>query len=195
MKLFLKWKGVLVPSSLCSHPAICLWKNFSQRTSVIREVRTCRNKGKQPPPLTSGPALRSDHENVVERTPHVFWDCIWRSPGAFTFFSEGLSYQVRICLHCWWDHMGVRSAGSAEREAVSTPQGSLRRPPAPAAIWLQPHEQPSMRTSYYVQSTLRTVKKSLNGCSFKITDQLIFGCSVFITVCGLFPTARSWATP
>ena len=126
---FLKWRVVLVPSSLCSQPAICLWKNFSQRISLIREVKTRRNKGKWPPPLTSGPALSSDHENVVERTPHVFWDYIWRSLGAFTFLSEVLSHQVRTCLHCWWDHMGhVRGAGSAEREAVSTSQGSLRRP-------------------------------------------------------------------
>ena len=28
-------------------PAFCLWKNFSQRINFIREVRTCRNKGKQ----------------------------------------------------------------------------------------------------------------------------------------------------
>ena len=29
----------------CPLPAFCLWKNFSQRISLIREVRTCRNKG------------------------------------------------------------------------------------------------------------------------------------------------------
>ena len=34
------------PCSLCSPPAFCLWKNFSQRISLIREVRKCRNKGR-----------------------------------------------------------------------------------------------------------------------------------------------------
>ena len=36
---------VLAPP--CPPPAFCLWKNFSQRISLIREVRTCRHKGKQ----------------------------------------------------------------------------------------------------------------------------------------------------
>ena len=27
-------------------PAFCLWKTFSQRISLIREVRQCRNRGK-----------------------------------------------------------------------------------------------------------------------------------------------------
>ena len=31
----------------CPLPAFCLWKNFSQRISLIREVRKCRNKRKQ----------------------------------------------------------------------------------------------------------------------------------------------------
>ena len=36
---------VLAPS--CPLPAFCPWKNFSQRISLIREVRKCRNKGKE----------------------------------------------------------------------------------------------------------------------------------------------------
>ena len=36
---------VLIP--LCLQSAFCLWKNFSQRISLNREVRKCRNKGKQ----------------------------------------------------------------------------------------------------------------------------------------------------
>ena len=36
---------VLAPS--CPLPAFCPWKNVSQRISLIREVRKCRNKGKQ----------------------------------------------------------------------------------------------------------------------------------------------------
>ena len=31
----------------CPPPAFCLWKNLSQRISLIREVRKCRSKGKQ----------------------------------------------------------------------------------------------------------------------------------------------------
>ena len=30
----------------CPQPSFCLWKNFSQGISLIREVRKCRNKGK-----------------------------------------------------------------------------------------------------------------------------------------------------
>ena len=41
---FLKWRVVLVPSSLCPQPAVCLWKNFSQRISLIREVKTRRKQ-------------------------------------------------------------------------------------------------------------------------------------------------------
>ena len=42
-------QGPVAPHALlpCPQPAICLWKNFSQKISLIREVRKCRNKGKQ----------------------------------------------------------------------------------------------------------------------------------------------------
>ena len=39
--------GLYGPCPPCPLPAFCPWKNFSQRISLIREVRTCRNKGKQ----------------------------------------------------------------------------------------------------------------------------------------------------
>ena len=32
------------PPPPCPLPAFCLWKNFSQRTRLIREVRKCRNR-------------------------------------------------------------------------------------------------------------------------------------------------------
>ena len=35
------------PPPPCSQIAICLWENFSQKISLIREMRKCRNKGKQ----------------------------------------------------------------------------------------------------------------------------------------------------
>ena len=36
---------VLAPPP-CPQPAFCLWKNFSQRVSLIKEVKKCRKKGK-----------------------------------------------------------------------------------------------------------------------------------------------------
>ena len=42
------WKGA-GPHGLCPpspQPIFCLWENFSQRISLIREVRTHRSKGK-----------------------------------------------------------------------------------------------------------------------------------------------------
>ena len=43
------WNGAgpYGPCPPCPLPAFCLWKNFSQRICLIREVRICRNKGKQ----------------------------------------------------------------------------------------------------------------------------------------------------
>ena len=35
------------PPPPCSQIAICLWENFSQKISLIREMRKCRNQGKQ----------------------------------------------------------------------------------------------------------------------------------------------------
>ena len=42
-----KWSRTL--RSIRPHPllAFCLWKNFSQRISLIREVRKCRSREKQ----------------------------------------------------------------------------------------------------------------------------------------------------
>ena len=37
---------MVLPRGPCPLPASCLWKNFSQRISLIREVRKYRNKGK-----------------------------------------------------------------------------------------------------------------------------------------------------
>ena len=51
--VIVKWSrtlGSLPPAPTpcpCPLPAFCLWKNFSQRISIIREVWMCRNKGKQ----------------------------------------------------------------------------------------------------------------------------------------------------
>ena len=42
-----KEQDPLVLPPPCPQPAFCLCKNFSQRISLIREVRKCRNKGKQ----------------------------------------------------------------------------------------------------------------------------------------------------
>ena len=39
--------GSYGPCPQWTQPVFCLWKNFSQRVSLIREVRKCRNKGKQ----------------------------------------------------------------------------------------------------------------------------------------------------
>ena len=40
-------------------PAFCLWKNSSYIVSLIREVRTCRNKGKQ--------SRRPSNNNLVRK--------------------------------------------------------------------------------------------------------------------------------
>ena len=39
--------GPYGPFLLCPCPAFCLWKNFSQRGSLIRDMRKCRSKEKQ----------------------------------------------------------------------------------------------------------------------------------------------------
>ena len=36
---------MVLPPQPCSQPAFCLWKNFSQRISLTREVRKRRNEG------------------------------------------------------------------------------------------------------------------------------------------------------
>ena len=36
------------PPTPCPLPAFCLWNNFNQRISLIREVRKCRTKGNGP---------------------------------------------------------------------------------------------------------------------------------------------------
>ena len=43
------WNGTASydPCPSGPQPAFCLWKNFSQRIKLIREVGKCRNKGKQ----------------------------------------------------------------------------------------------------------------------------------------------------
>ena len=46
-KVLAKQSRTLWSCHPCTQPAFCLWKNFSQRVSLIREVRRCRNKGKQ----------------------------------------------------------------------------------------------------------------------------------------------------
>ena len=42
---FLKQSRTLWSCPLSPRPAFCLWKNLSQKISLIREVRKCRNKG------------------------------------------------------------------------------------------------------------------------------------------------------
>ena len=54
-----KWRNVLITVLLRKRsralrslspgpqPAFCLWKHFSQKVSLIREARKCRNRGKQ----------------------------------------------------------------------------------------------------------------------------------------------------
>ena len=44
---FWNGSGPYGPCPPCPLPAFCLWKNFSQRIRLIREVRICRNKRKQ----------------------------------------------------------------------------------------------------------------------------------------------------
>jgi len=41
----MKWSRTLWVLSPMSSAGLCLWKNFSQRRCLIREVRKCRNKG------------------------------------------------------------------------------------------------------------------------------------------------------
>ena len=45
--LGVKWSRTLCSLPPMSSACFCLWKNFSQRISLIREVRKCRNKAKQ----------------------------------------------------------------------------------------------------------------------------------------------------
>ena len=47
IRYFWNQVGPYGPSLLCPHPAFCLWKNFSQRGSLIRDMRKCRSKEKQ----------------------------------------------------------------------------------------------------------------------------------------------------
>ena len=45
--LIVKRSSTLWSSPPCPQPAFCLWKNFSPRISLIREMRKYRNKGRQ----------------------------------------------------------------------------------------------------------------------------------------------------
>ena len=45
--VLVKQSRTLWSPSKSSLPAFCLWKNFSQRISLMREVRKCRSKEKQ----------------------------------------------------------------------------------------------------------------------------------------------------
>ena len=49
----------------CPLPAICLWKNFSQRIGLIREVRTRGNKRKQRRPNNNNKVIRQSHGYFV----------------------------------------------------------------------------------------------------------------------------------
>ena len=59
----------------CPQPAFCLWKNFSQRISLIRDLRKCRNKGKQSTKTNNSLVIKHSWEPLV--LPQGLWIAFW----------------------------------------------------------------------------------------------------------------------
>ena len=99
--LILKWSRILwfLPPTPCPQPAFYLWKNFSQRKSLIREVRKCWNKRNS--------QKRPNNNNVVTKQSQIL---LVPSQGLqIIFWTYSVSYLISTetptrwgKLTMWW---------------------------------------------------------------------------------------------